>query len=295
MFDGIITPIVTPFNRDKLQSINYDAVYPLVENLIDKGVKGIFVLGSNGEFHVLDQVEKIVYTKKVIEVTKGRVPVYAGTGACSTNETIFLSKEMEKVGVDALSIITPYFIKPNDDELYQYYREVAKSVKIPIILYNIPKNTGVNISPELLRRLAKVKNIKAIKDSSGDIENLKQYMAVSHETGIEIIIGSDSKISEAYKMGARAAIAGTSNVIPEILVKLDIALKNEDVEEANKLQLEIEVLRKVLKKGTVPSVIKRAIELANIAPVGPARKPVLELSRKVDEEIIEMLKYYNLI
>ena len=294
MFEGIITPIVTPFNRDKEQSINYKATEELINNLIEKGVNGIFILGSNGEFHVIDEEEKVEFAKKVIEIVNHRVPVFVGTGACSTKETIRLSKKMEEVGADALSVISPYFIKPSDEELYNHFKDVADSVKIPIVLYNIPKLTGGNISKEVAGRLAEVDNIKAIKDSSGDLENLKGYIEAGRGKAFNVLVGSDSKISEGYNLGATGAIAGTSNVITEVLVRLDKALKTNVVDEAKKLQADIDVLRDVLKLGTVPSIMKRSVELAKIAEVGPARKPVREVNQEVDEKIKEMLSYYKL-
>lgn len=293
MFEGIITPIVTPFNRDKEQSINYEATEQLINTLIEKCINGIFILGSNGEFHVIDEEEKIEFAKKVVEIVNHRVPVFVGTGACSTKETVRLSKAMEAIGADALSVITPYFIKPTDEELYEHFKEVANSVKIPIVLYNIPKVTGCNISKDVVKRLAKVDNIKAIKDSSGDIDNLKGYIEACGND-MNVLVGSDSKISIGYKLGATGAIAGTSNVITDVLVKLDKALKANDNETADKLQSDIDVLRSVLPLGTVPSIMKRAVELANIAIVGPGRRPVEETTPEVDEKIIEMLKYYKL-
>lgn len=292
--EGIITPIVTPFHRDDEQSINYEATRDLINHLIDHGVKGIFILGSNGEFHVIDEDEKIEFTKKVVEIVNKRVPVYVGTGACSTRETIRLSKAAEAAGADALSIITPYFLKPTNDNLYAHYKEVAESVKIPIMLYNIPKATGCPLDPELVDRLADIENIKGIKDSSGESDRLQAYAEIAKKKDIDLLVGSDSKISYAYGLGATGAVAGTSNVIVDTLVGLDKALCNNDTETAEKLQKDIDVLRGVLKLGTVPSVMKRATELAGIAEIGPARKPVQELSDEDDEKIKEMLKYYNL-
>jgi len=294
MFEGIITPIVTPFNRDEEQSINYEAAEQLINHLIKKGVNSIFILGSNGEFHVIDEDEKVAFAKRVIEIVDHRVPVFVGTGACSTKETVRLSQKMEAVGADALSVITPYFIKPTDEELYEHFKEVANSVKIPIVLYNIPKTTGCNISKEVVARLAIIDNIKAIKDSSGDVENLKGYIEASSKN-LSVLVGSDSKISIGYSLGATGAIAGTSNVITDVLVKLNKALKTNDTETAKVLQTDIDVLRGVLKLGTVPSIMKRSVELANIAAVGPARKPVSETTSEVDEKIKEMLKHYQLI
>lgn len=292
--EGIITPIVTPFKRNASQEINYEATKELIDHLISHGVNGIFILGSNGEFHVIDEDEKIEFTKKVVEFVNKRVPVYVGTGACSTRATIRLSKAVEAAGADALSVITPYFLKPTDENLYNHYKEIAESVNIPIMLYNIPKATGCPLNPELVERLADIPNIKGIKDSSGDVDNLKAYAEIAKRKDINLLVGSDSKISIAYDLGATGAVAGTSNVIVDTLVGLDKALRSGETELAEKLQKDIDVLRGVLKLGTVPSVMKRATELAGIAEIGPARKPVQELSAEDDEKIKEMLKYYNL-
>ena len=292
--EGIITPIVTPFKRNASQEINYEATKELIDHLISHGVNGIFILGSNGEFHVIDEDEKIEFTKKVVEFVDKRVPVYVGTGACSTRATIRLSKAVEAAGADALSVITPYFLKPTDENLYNHYKEISESVNIPIMLYNIPKATGCPLNPELVERLADIPNIKGIKDSSGDVDNLKAYAEIAKRKDINLLVGSDSKISIAYDLGATGAVAGTSNVIVDTLVGLDKALRSGETELAEKLQKDIDVLRGVLKLGTVPSVMKRATELAGIAEIGPARKPVQELSAEDDEKIKEMLKYYNL-
>lgn len=292
--EGIITPIVTPFNRDDQQSINYQATEALINHLISHGAKGIFILGSNGEFHVIDEDEKIEFTKRVVAIVNKRVPVYVGCGACSTRATIRLSQAAEKAGADALSIITPYFLKPTNENLYAHYKEIAESVNIPIMLYNIPKATGCPLTPELVSRLADIPNIMGIKDSSGDEESLKAFAKIAKEKGIDLLVGSDSKISYAYQLGASGAVAGTSNVIIDTLVGLDCALNAHDSEKAEKLQKDIDVLRGVLGLGTVPSVMKRATELAGIAEIGPARKPVQELSVEDDQKIKEMLKYYHL-
>lgn len=295
MFSGVITPIVTPFKRDPRQNINVQAMHQLVDHLIDHGVSGIFPLGSNGEFHVVSYDERMEFSREVIKYVGNRIPVYVGTGSCSTKATVEMSKSAESAGADALSVITPYFIKPSDDELIDYFSEVAASVKIPIILYNIPKSTGCNISAAVLEKLASVSNIQGIKDSSGDMDNLRGYIDVAKATGIHVLIGSDSKISEAYKMGASGAIAGTSNLITDVVVGLDRALRSGDVTKAQQLQDELEPLRAALKLGTVPSILKRAIELAGIAPVGPARKPVSEPNQATDEQIKQMLDHYGLL
>lgn len=295
MYKGIITPIVTPFHRDEEQSINYEAASDLIEYVISHGVAGIFVLGSNGEFHVIDKKEKIEFTRRVVEMVDHRVPVFAGPGACSTQETVQMAVEMEKAGVDALSVIAPYFIQPSQQELYEHFATVARSVHIPVILYNIPRLSGVNISREVFEQLSLLDNIAGIKDSSRDLENLQGYIEVAKKRNLSVLIGSDGIIAQGYRMGASGAIAGMSNVIPEVLCNLFQALKTHDDKAADELQKQVDVIRSVNKLATMPAVLKRALELAGIAEAGPARKPGQETNSGLDAQIMDMLRYYQLV
>ncbi|WP_283680986.1 dihydrodipicolinate synthase family protein [Parablautia sp. Marseille-Q6255] len=295
LLEGLITPIMTPFNRDENQSINYEETKHLVDYVIENGVDGIFVLGSNGEFTVVNKKEKIEFTKKVIEFVDERVPVYAGPGCCSTYETVQTAREMEKLGVSALSVISPYFVKLTDSELYEHFKTVAESVNVPVILYNIPRMTGNPISKEVFRKLATVKNIAGIKDSSRDLDNLKNYIEVAKAHDLKVLVGSDGIIMEGYKMGASGAIAGMSNVIPKVMANLFKALYEGNDEAASKYQEEVNYIRAVNKKATMPVVLKRSLELGQIAQVGPARKPAKESSPELDEEIKAMLKHYEIL
>lgn len=295
MITGLITPILTPFHRDAEQSINYEGTKALVDHLIAAGVSGLFALGSNGEFALLSYQEKIDFVKKVIEFAGGRVPVYAGTGCCSTRETISLSREMEKLGVDGISVIAPYFAGLSEDEMYAHYAAVAGSVSIPVILYNIPRLTGNPLTPAVVERLAKIGNITCIKDSSRDIDNLKAYIKIAAENDMTVLIGSDSLILEGMKLGAHGAIAGLSNVLAHNLVALYQAIVNKDLDEAQRLQDSIKELSAVNRKGTMPCVLKRSVELANIADMGPARLPAMEADECLDADIREMLKHYGML
>lgn len=288
---GIITAMVTPF--DENQKINEAAARQLVDKLIGQGVHGLFILGTNGEFHVLSDDEKVAFAKIVIDQAAHRVPVYVGAGACGTQETIKLAQRMEAVGADALSVISPYFIAPTQQELADHYRSVAEAVNIPIIMYNIPKNTGINIEPETVKSLIGVRNIAGIKDSSGNMENMQGYIDAGAGTDFVVLVGSDSKILPALKIGAAGAIAGTSNVIAELDVSIYDNYLKGNMEAAEKAQKDIDVLRGVLKLGTVPSVMKRAVTLLGIN-VGDARYPVSKLPSSADEKIKEALAYYNL-
>lgn len=288
---GIITAMVTPF--DENQKINETAARQLVDKLIGQGVHGLFILGTNGEFHVLSDDEKVAFAKIVIDQANHRVPVYVGAGACGTQETIKLAQRMEAVGADALSVISPYFIAPTQQELAEHYRKVAEAVNIPIIMYNIPKNTGINIEPETVKSLIGVKNIAGIKDSSGNMENMQGYIDAGAGTDFVVLVGSDSKILPALKIGAAGAIAGTSNVIAQLDVSIYDNYLKGNMEAAEQAQKDIDVLRGVLKLGTVPSVMKRAVTLLGI-DVGDARYPVSKLPAEADEKIKEALAFYNL-
>ena len=296
MFNGIITPIVTPFNLDTKQTINYQATDQLIDHLINNGVSGIFPLGSNGEFTMLSVQERIDFSKHVIKYVNHRVPVYVGTGACNTNEAIFLSKEAEKAGADAVSIITPYFVKLTDNDIYNYYYEIAKAVNIPIILYNIPANTQNNISPKVLDKLAFLSNIQGIKDSSGNLDYINAYLSIiKKHDNLHFLIGSDSKISYAYQHGASGAIAGTSNLLAKQVVALNSSLRANDLEMAQKLQDDLNPLRKVMHQAPVPSVLKSAVTMAHIADVGNARRPICPVTQELSIKIKKMLTHYNLI
>lgn len=290
-FEGIITPIVTPFTEDT-QEINYEACGQLMEHLIDHGVSGLFILGSNGEFHVMEEEEKVAFAKYVIEKVNHRVPVYVGTGGNSTKQVIALSKQMEALGADALSVITPYFIAPREEELIEHYKQIAQAVNLPIILYNIPKSTGINLSANVVKALSYVDNIVAIKDSSGKLENIQAYLDAAQDR-MQVLVGSDSLMLKAFQAGAVGAVAGTSNLLTDIDVAIYENFKKGNLEQAQQYQLEIEPLRAALKLGTVPSILKKAVSLAGI-PVGPARYPVLEPSEADVEKVKEMLAYYHM-
>lgn len=294
MFKGIITPIITPFNRDDAQTINYQATEKLIDHLIENKVDGLFLLGTNGEFHVLEYQEKVDFIEFVVKYVNSRVPVFVGCGTCGLNETIKLVKKTEELGADAISLLPPYFIKPSEKELLVYFKKVAAATKLPILLYNIPKNVGYNIDYGLFDKALDVENIIGLKDSSGDEERLLKYINLAKAKNKDVFVGSDSKISFGYQHGAKGAVAGTSNLITKHIVDLFKALEKSD-QKAAKLQQDIDVLRACLKYNTVPSVLKRSVELAKICEAGPARLPVEDIEKLYDEDLKKMLDFYGLI
>lgn len=291
-YQGIICAMITPF--DKNQNINQQATCKLIDYLIEKGIYGLFILGTNGECHVLTDDEKVEFAKIVINHTNNRVPVFVGTGGNSTREVISLSKRMETIGASALSIITPYFVTPTQEELILHYKTIADSVNLPIMMYNMPGKTGINIEPESVCELSKIKNIIGIKDSSGKLDNMKAYIEVTKSEDFSVFSGSDSLILESLRAGAQGAVAATANFLTEIDIAIYDNFMKGNLKEAQKAQNSIEELRRILKLGTIPSVIKKTVVLNGIN-VGTARLPVTEPTGEVLEEIKRVVENYRVI
>lgn len=288
---GIITAMVTPFNEK--QELDVDAARKMARWLVNKGVHGLFIAGTNGEFHLLSNDEKVTLTQTVVKEVKGDVPVIAGGGCCSTKETIELSQRLKDAGADYISLVTPYYLVPNQEDLYWHYRTIAEAVDIPFLLYNIPGQTGINIDPETVESLAEIENIAGIKDSSGNFENQKKYIKSSIMHDFDVLNGSDSLMLDAFKCGSKASVAATSNVLPEIEVCLYERFVEGDLEQAQKEREKIDLLRMTLKKCVAPSVMKKTLNLMGIN-AGITRRPVQEPSPEVVEEIVDMIAHYGI-
>lgn len=281
---GIITPILTPFYED--ESINFDELRHQVNRLVEAGVGGIFPFGTNGEAYALSDDEKIEILKVVVDETKGRVPVYAGTGCITTRDTIALSKRAKEAGADILSIITPYFAAISQDELFEHYKAVAEAVDLPIVLYNIPMRTACNIEPETVERIAKAcPNVVGAKDSSGKWEVLSAYIEIGERLGLSILSGNDSLILRALQAGALGGIAGCSNVYPNNMVAICKNFAKGDIEAAQKAQDAIANFRSCFKYGNPNTIVKTATALLG-NNVGKCRRPFCSVS----EEGMEALK-----
>ena len=287
--NGIFTAMVTPF--DQGGNINFKVTKELTNRLIDSGVNGLFILGTNGEFVTLNKQEKFEFAKTVIEETNGRVPVIVGVGGINSQEVIETINEIEKLKPDYLSVITPYFIKLSQDELYQHYIEISDYTELPILLYNIPSKTGNELLPETVYRLSNINNIVGIKDSSGNINNIESYINL-HAKDFIVLAGTDSLILPTLKKGGNGAIAATSNVFPELVISIYQSYLNKNIEKASRLQNKLEILREESKSASVPTVFKKSLEILGIN-VGPPRKPVLQLNNHQVQNVKNMLEKYN--
>ncbi|HIR32097.1 MAG TPA: 4-hydroxy-tetrahydrodipicolinate synthase [Candidatus Faecousia faecavium] len=287
---GIIPPIVTPMNAD--ESVNIAELRNQVERQIAGGVHGIFPFGTNGEGYILSMKEKEEILEAVIDQVKGRIPVYAGTGCISTQDTVYMSKRAEELGADVLSIITPSFAVASQKELYDHYVEVAKHVNIPIVLYNIPPRTGNKLLPETVAKLAKdVDVIMGAKDSSGDRDNLKAYIDLTKELDkdFSVLAGNDGNIFFCLQNGGKGGIAGRANLWPETVASIYNYFVAGDLEKAEAAQAEIAKIQPVFKFGNPNTIIKKAVNLLGY-PVGDCRRPFNYLCDEGVEALKAVLK-----
>ena len=284
---GIIPAIVTPMHAD--ESINFKELSNQVERQIAAGAHGLLPIGTNGEFFVLSDTEKEEVLETTIATANKRLVIYAGTGCVSTRETIRLSKRANDMGADALSLICPYFAAASQDEIYEHYKSVAEVVPIPIVVYNIPARTGINIAPATIARLAKIDNIVGVKDSSGSFENILQYIEVTKEENFEVLAGTDSLILWNLMSGGAGAVTGIANIYPKTLVSIYESFQRGDLEEAKKHQKSIQNIRSNFKYGNPNTIVKTAVGLLG-HPVGACRAPFNQVPQAGIEAIKQILE-----
>ena len=283
---GIIPAMVTPFAED--ESLNVDALRQLTNFLIEGGVHGLFPTGSQGEFYALTPGERQRVWDVVVEEANGRVPVYAGTGSMTTREVLGLNRLAERVGVSAVSIITPFFISPNQEELYRHYMTIADATSLPVILYSNPGRTGgLNLSVDLVARLAEHPNIVGIKDSSGDLSLTMAYIAATADD-FTVLLGRDTLIYAGLVHGAKGSITATANAAPALVVAIYEAFLQGKLDEALSAQRKLAPLRHAFSFGTFPVVVKEALSIMGI-PAGPARGPVGPMAPEQREKLRAVL------
>jgi 4-hydroxy-tetrahydrodipicolinate synthase len=286
--EGLITPVVTALNEK--EEFNKAEYVTFIDHLIGAGVSGIFPLGTNGEFYAFSMKEKLEIIEAAVEAVNGRVPVYAGTGCVTTKETIELSKAAKSLQTDCLSIITPYFVKASQADIIEHYSEIAKSVDMPILLYNIPARTGNSIEYKTVKTLAKFQNIIGIKDSSGNFDTMLKYIE-NTDPRLNVLAGSDSLILWALLAGGSGAISGCSNVFPELMVSIYKYWKEGNIEKANEAQKMIRPFRNVMQMGNPNSVVKLAVNMRGYH-VGPARQPSNCTDPAIKAALEEVFKLY---
>ncbi|MDF2866388.1 MAG: dapA1 [Clostridia bacterium] len=290
IFKGAATAIVTPFD-DNL-NVNYAKLKELIEFQISNGIKAIVVCGTTGESSTLTDTEKRELIRYTVQVVNKRVPVIAGTGTNNTAYSIELSKYAEKVNVDGLLLVTPYYNKCTQDGLYMHFCEIAKSVNLPIIVYNVPSRTSVNISVDTVVKLSKVPNIIGIKEASSDLSQIADILSKVDES-FDVYSGNDDQILPILSLGGKGVISVLSNILPKETNNLCQLYFDNNTEQAKLLQLRYLKLIKSLFIEVNPIPIKECMNILGYN-VGGTRLPLSKMSDKNIQTLKDTLKEFNL-
>lgn len=291
MFSGIYTPVVTPFKKNEY--IDFEKMGYNLERWGKTGLTGIVVLGSNGEFIYLTRKEKLELIKFAVDNFNKDKKIIAGTGCESTRETIELSKEAAGLGVDAVLVLPPHYYKGSmkDDILYQHYIDIAEESPVPVMIYNMPLNTGINIPVNVVTRLAKHPNIAGIKDTSGNIVQVTEMVRDTDED-FSVFAGNAGYLLPALSVGARGATLALGNILPEDCCRLVSLFKEGKMEEAKNLQHKmIEINSAVTGKFGVPG-LKAAMDMLGYQG-GELRRPLRPINDGDREIIRQMLVRYG--
>lgn len=292
IFKGSGVALVTPFTENN--EVDYDGLRKLVDFHVEHGTDAIIVCGTSGESSTLTNEEHIEAINVVAKQANGRIPVIAGTGSNDTEAAIYLSQEAEKCGVDGLLLVTPYYNKATQNGLIKHYTMVAESVKIPIILYNVPSRTGCNILPATAVTLAKnVENIVAIKEASGNISQVAELAHLANGC-IDIYSGNDDQIVPLMSLGGIGVISVTANIIPEDTHKLCQSFLDGDIATARELQLKAIDLCKALFCEVNPIPVKKATQLLGMTN-GRVRLPLTEMEDANAAKLEKAMKEYGIL
>lgn len=292
IFTGAGVAIVTPMNEDG--SVNFDSFRNLVEEQIAGGTDCIIVCGTTGEASTLSHEEHLECIKFVVDVVNKRIPVIAGTGSNCTSTAVYLSQEAERYGVDGVLLVTPYYNKATQNGLVKHFVEIANSIKIPVVLYNVPSRTGCNILPEtVVKIIAAARNVVAIKEASGNISQVAKLAKLT-KGAIDIYSGNDDQIMPILSLGGKGVISVLSNVAPKQTHDIVAEYLNGNVEKARQLQLEALDLCDALFCEVNPIPVKAALNLMG-KNVGPLRMPLTEMEDNNKEKLQRAMKEYGIL
>ena len=285
MFQGSIVALVTPFKQGELDE---KALRDLVEFHISEGTNAIVPCGTTGESATLSHEEHCRVIEIVIDQAKKRVPVIAGAGSNSTKEAVFLTEHAKKSGAEAVLSITPYYNKPTQAGLYQHFKTIAEQVDIPIVLYNVPGRTGVNMLPDTVIELSKIKNIVGVKEASGSLDQAGAIIQHTDDS-FDVISGEDSLTFPMMAMGAKGVISVTANVAPKKMAQMCKAVLENNMIEARKLHYELIDLSKAVFYETNPIPAKKAVYLMGLIE-NEIRLPLVEMTKENTEKLKTVMK-----
>ncbi|WP_028845000.1 4-hydroxy-tetrahydrodipicolinate synthase [Thermodesulfovibrio thiophilus] len=290
MFKGSMVAIVTPFKNGK---IDEKAFEHLIEWHIKEGTHGIVPCGTTGEASTLDYEEHYKVIEIAVKVVNKRIPVIVGTGSNSTEEAIMITKKAEQLGADAALIVTPYYNKPTQEGLYRHFKTIASSTGLPIILYNVPGRTSVNLLPSTVARLAEIPQIMGIKEATGDMKQVSEIIRLCGDK-ITVLSGDDFTNLTLLALGGKGAISVTANICPGDMAELFNAWERGDIAKARQLHYKLEPINKVMFIETNPIPVKTALSM--IGKIAEEfRLPLCEMSQSNKEKLAEVLRNAGLI
>lgn len=284
---GAITAIVTPFKDGQFDESAYR---DLIEWQIKEGIHGLVPCGTTGEASTLDYEEHYKVIEVAVKTVNKRVPVIAGTGSNSTEETVEITQKAKELGADAALIVTPYYNKPTQEGLYKHYKLVAETVDIPIVLYNVPGRTSVNMLPSTVARLAEIKNIVAIKEATGDMKQVSEIIRLCGDK-ITVISGDDFTTLTLLALGGRGVISVSANVTPRLVAEMCDAWDSGDIKKARELHYRLEPLNQAMFIETNPVPAKTALAMMGKIKE-EVRLPLCEMSKANKEKLEQVLKAY---
>lgn len=288
---GIIPPLATPLHAN--EDLNLALLPGWLDLQLAAGLHAVFVLGTNSECYAFSREEKHAVIATAVQHVAGRVPVLAGTGAETTREAIELTRLAEREGAQAAAVITPYFIQPTQGELFEHYRRLSEASPLPLVLYSNPAHTHVALAADTVARLAELKNIVGIKDSSGDLQLTLEYLRLC-PPGFAVLQGRDTLIYSSLEFGAAGAVPATGNVAPRLCVELFEAFHRGDRPAAKAAQLKLNPIRLALGLTTAPGGVKAMLRLLG-TDLGPCRGPVGEPSAAALRQMDQVLREAGLI
>ena len=291
IFKGVGTAIVTPMHEDG--AINYEVFKELLEMQIREHADAVIVAGTTGEGSTLTDEEHIELVRYAVGCVNGRIPVVAGAGSNNTAHAVYLSRKCEEAGADGLLHVTPYYNKASQQGLFLHFSECAKATSLPIILYNVPSRTGVNIFPATYKRLSEIDNIVAAKEASGNFSQMAKIAALCKDD-LAIYSGNDDQITSALALGAKGVISVISNIIPGDTHNICQAYFDGDSGESDNLQLKYLELIEALFLDVNPIPVKQAMRAMGYH-VGPCRLPLCDMDVTMEEKLYSVLKQYGLL
>jgi 4-hydroxy-tetrahydrodipicolinate synthase len=284
--------MVTPF--DKNGKVDEDGLRANVKFQIKKGIHGLVPVGTTGECSTLSYEEHNRVIEVVVDAVKGKVPVLAGTGSNSTWEALMLTKHAKEIGADGALLVVPYYNKPTQAGLYAHFKKIAEEVDIPQVIYNIPSRTGVNMLPETMAKLAKLKNVVGVKEASGDMKQVAKIIELTRGQDFSVISGNDSDTLPIMKLGGVGVISVASNIVPDKVVRLVKSSRSGDVKTAEKIDRELSPLYRALFIETNPGPVKMAMNWMGMA-AGGLRLPLVEMEPENQQKLRKVLVDMKLV